>query len=258
MKKMRRREKFVIAAIALSLGLLIVQYTPLELRYIAVGLFSILTYGVSAWALADDLQKHEWLTILPLPALYAGAVALFYFLLPANLLSRISIFILFGIGMYALYLTANIYSVAKGRTIQLVHAAHAIGFLFTLIISLLSSNTIFSLRLPFYLTSTLIGLIHFPLIYMSLWSVTLDARPRKEMVGLSVLLSMLILELSLILCFVPFSIWHYALFIMSFAYIGMGVLHNHLRERLFGKTLREYTLVAGFVVVVFLLLFPLK
>lgn len=255
---MRRREKFVIASIILSLGLLIVQYIPLDFRYIAVGIFAALTYAISAWALADDLQWHEWTTILPLPALYAGAVGLFYFLLPVNLASRVSIFILFGVGMYALYLTANIYSVAKGRTIQLVHAAHAIGFFFTLIISLLSSNTIFSLRLPFYWTSLLIGLIHFPLIYMSLWSVKLDSHPRKEIFILSILLSMLILELALILCFVPFSIWHYALFIMSFAYIGMGVLHNHLKERLFGKTLREYTLVAGFVVTVFLLLFPLK
>lgn len=255
---MRRREKFVISAIILSLGLLVVQYIPLELRYIAVGIFTVLTYGMSAWALSDDLQWHEWFTILPLPALYAGSVGLFYFLLPANFASRVSIFILFGVGMYALYLTANIYSVAKGRTIQLVHAAHAIGFLFTLIISLLSSNTIFSLRLPFYWTSILIGLIHFPLIYMSLWSVRLESYQKKEILVLSILLSMLILELALILCFIPFSIWHYALFIMSFTYIGMGVLHNHLKERLFGKTLREYTLVAGFVLVVFLLLFPLK
>lgn len=255
---MRRREKFVISAVILSLGLLIVQYIPLEFRYIAVAVFTLLTYLMSAWALSNDLQWHEWFTILPLPALYAGSVGLFYFLLPANFASRVSIFILFGVGMYALYLTANIYSVAKGRTIQLVHAAHAIGFLFTLIISLLSSNTIFSLRLPFYWTSLLVGLVHFPLIYMSLWSVRLESYQKKEILVLSVLLSMLTLELALILCFIPFSIWHYALFIMSFTYIGMGVLHNHLKERLFGKTLREYTLVAAFVLVVFFLLFPLK
>ena len=255
---MRRREKFVISSVALSLGLLIVQYIPLEFRYIAVGIFTVITYLMSAWALSNDLQWHEWYSILPLPALYSGSISLFYFLLPANFISRISIVILFGVGMYALYLTANIYSVAKGRTIQLVHAAHAIGFLFTLIISLLSSNTIFSLRLPFYWTSLIIGLIHFPLVYMSLWSIRLESYQRKEIVVLSILFSVLILELAMILCFVPFSIWHYALFIMSFTYIGMGVLHNHLRERLFDKTLREYTLVAAFVMTVFILLFPLK
>ena len=113
---MRRREKFVIASILLSTCLLFVQYTSLEWRYWVMGAFVLLTYGISSWTLSDDLQRHERMTIVPVPALYAGAVGLFYFLLPSNLLTRIFILVLFGIGMYAIYLTSNIYSVAKGLT----------------------------------------------------------------------------------------------------------------------------------------------
>ena len=125
---MRRREKFVIAAIVLSVFLFFVQYTSLEWRYWVMAGFMVISYLISLWCLSDDLQRHERITIVPLPALYAGAVGLFYFLLPESLISKVLVLVMFGIGMYALFLTSNIFSVAKGRTIQLLHAAHAIGF----------------------------------------------------------------------------------------------------------------------------------
>lgn len=255
---MRRREKFVIASALLSLGLLIVQYIPLDFRYVAVGIFTVLSFLVSAWALSDDLQRHEWLTIVPFPSFYAAAVGLFYFLLPSGLSSRVAILVMFGIGMYALFLTSNIYSVAKGRTIQLLHAAHAIGLLFTLLTSLLFTNTIFSLRWPFYLNVLAIGVLHFPLIYMSLWSIELEQRINRIIFGLSALLTMILMELALALSFYPLSVWNNALFVMAMLYIGLGILHNYLRGRLFSRTMTEYSLVAGFMCVLFILLFPWK
>ena len=146
---MRRREKFVISSVLLSLGLLGVQYVSLDARYWAVGLFFIISYFMSAWALADDLQTHEWLTVVPFPALYAVSVSWFYFLLPEGIMSQFILLAVFSIGMYALFLTSNIYSVAKGRTIQLLHAAYAIGLLFTLIISLLSTTVVKIVRQAF-------------------------------------------------------------------------------------------------------------
>jgi len=125
---MRRREKFVIISILLSLGLALIQLIDLDYRYLAVAALGGLSYLLSLWALKDDLQPVEALTIVPFPSLYAVSVALFYFLLPENIVSRVSILILFGVGMYALFLVSNIYSVSKGRTIQLVHAAHAIVY----------------------------------------------------------------------------------------------------------------------------------
>ncbi|MCB9802328.1 MAG: hypothetical protein H6774_04550 [Pseudomonadales bacterium] len=255
---MRRRERFVIAALVLGFLLIVVQYIPLELRYLAIGVFTVVTYFVSAWALKDDLQLHEWLTILPFPALYASSVGLFYFLLPNHFLTRFIIFALFSVGMYAVLLASNIFSVAKGRTIQLLHAAQAISLLFTLLISLFFSNTIFSLHLPFYWTTLLIAVTHFPLVYLSLWSVELSTTFKREVLVLALLCTLLVAELALILTFIPFSLWYQSLFIMSFLYIGLGILGSHLRERLFFKTLREYGLVAGFVVFLFLFLFPLK
>lgn len=255
---MRRREKFVIAAVLLSIGLLGVQYIPLEMRYLAVSVFVILTYLVSAWALADDLQRHELITIVPLPALYSASVGLFYFLLPANWVSRILLLIVFGVGMYALYLTSNIYSVAKSRSIQLLHAAHTIALYFTVIMSLFFLNTLFSLKLPFWANGALVFLSHFALSLLSLWSIKLEERISREVVAMSMMLSAVLAELAIAFSFMPLNVWHISLFLMSVLYIGLGIGHNFLRGRLFGNTLTEYSMVGGFVLLVFILLFPGK
>lgn len=255
---LRRREKFVLASIFLSMGLAIVQYVPLEWRMVAIGIFSLVVYFFSALVLSEDLNFYEWFTILPLPALYAGAVGWFYFLLPEHFLSRLVILGLFALGMYAIYLTANIFSVAKGRTVQLLYAAHASSLIFTLLISFMVSSTIFSLGLPLYLIIPALALVHFILIFMVAWSVNLKKKDFKLELILSGLLTWLVVELSTALSFFPLKPWHFALFIMILVYIGLGVIHSYLQERLFEKTLKEYVLVAVFGLVVFLLVFPGK
>lgn len=255
---MRRREKFVIVSVILSLGLLATQYIPLEWRYLSILALFILSYFSSAWALSTDLQAHEWLTIVPFPALYASAVALFYFLLPEMIWSRLAVVVIFGVGMYGLFLTSNIFSVAKGRTIQLLYAAHAVALFFTMLTSLLFSNVIFSLRLPFYFNSLLLFASHFPLVLMSLWSIELNQKIGKDLLLYSLIFSMLLAELAALFSFLPLEIWSQALFIMSFLYVGLSILQNFLKGRLFKNTINEYNLVAFLMLFLFLVLFPRK
>ncbi|NCN06913.1 MAG: hypothetical protein GW946_03685 [Candidatus Pacebacteria bacterium] len=255
---MRRREKFVLSAIILSLGLLALQYVSLEYRYYAVAVLAFVSYFVSAWALSEDLQRIELLMLVPVPALFATAVSLFYFLLPSDMFSRIILLSVFGIGVYANLLTANIYSVGKGRTIQLLHAAHAIGLFLTLITSLLLSNTIFSLNLPFYAVGGLVALSHFPLILSGLWVVQLTPRIEKTVVYSSLLLVFLLFQFATVLTFLPYSIWYTSLFLMSILYLGISILRSSLVERLFSRALVEYALVFIFVAVLFIFNFPLK
>lgn len=255
---MRRREKFVIVSVILSVALLLMQYVPLDWRYGATLLLFIVSYLVSAWALSEDLQAHEWLTIMPFPALYASAVSLFYFLLPEMLVSRLIIIIIFGVGMYALFLTSNIFSVAKGRTIQLLYAAHAVALFFTMLTSLLFSNVIFSLRLPFYLNGALIFASHFPLVLMSLWSIELPPKIDRSLLTYTAAFSFILAELAIIFSFLPLAVWSQALFVMSFLYVGLSVLQNLLKGRLFQSTINEYNLVAFLMLFLFLIMFPGK
>ncbi len=255
---MRRREKFVISTTFLMLLFFALQHVSLDWRYWGIIAFSFVTYFTASWALSDDLQFHERLTIIPLPTLYTAAVSLFYFLLPGNIISRSLILFLYGIGMYALFLTCNIFSVAKGRTIQLLYAAHAVGFLLTLLTSLLFNNIIFSLRLPFWSNGLLIGVAHFSLIFTSLWSVNLEDFIAKDLLTYSVIISLFLMEFSMLLSLIPVTAWSAALFVTGLLYLILGILHSFLRGRLFKNTVTEYSLMGILLAVLFLVFFPFK
>lgn len=255
---MRRREKFIITALGLGLVLLGVLLTPAVWRIWSLVVFTVITYFCVGWALSEDLQKNEFFTIIPLPTLYALAISSFYFVLPASTPKRVLFIVLFGIGMYALLLTGNIFSVAKGRTIQLLYAAQTIALFFTLLISFLATNTLFSLNLPFIITAGLVAAVHYPLIAMSIWSVQLRNHFEQSDWLLTGLLALAIFELSIALSFIPFPVWVVGLLVMSLLYIGLGVFQSYLKGRLFLKTIREYSLVTGVSILLFILLFPGK
>lgn len=255
---MRRREKFIISSVLLALGLLAIQYITLQYRMIAIFIFLVFSYLVSVWALYDDLYGVEWITIIPLPALYGVSVSMFYFLLPNNWISRIFILALFGIGMYALYLTSNIYSVAKTRTIQLLRAAHTIGLLFTLLTSTLMTNFLFSLHLHFWFNGLIIFLIHVPLFLSSLWAVDLQPKIEKKIWIATIVFSLVIAQFGVMLSFFPVSVWNASLLTTSACYVILGILHNHLQQRLFRNTIIEYLTFAGLVFLSFFLLMKWK
>ena len=250
---MTKRRKFIIGALLLSIGLMALQFIPLEYRFVGVFAFFLVTYLVSAWVLFDDLKGIEWVTILSLPSLYAVAMSLFYFLLPSNTISRLIILTLFGIGLYAIYLTENIYSVAAIRTIQLLRAAHAVGFLMSVLVLVLLYNTIYSLRWPFWANGLLVAVVSFPILLQGLWSVKLESRISKEVVVMSVGTTVLLLELAVILSFLPVTVWVASLFLATVAYVVLGLLQHALDERLFSRTLYEYVGVGIFVLVATLL-----
>jgi hypothetical protein len=255
---MRRREKFFISSLLLSGLLLSIQAFPLEWRMPVSAAFMVITYFVTAWALSDNLNRHEWLTILPMPALFAGSVAFFYTLLPATLISRAAVFIVFAIGMYALLLTDNIYSVAKGRSIQLLHAAHAVGFFFMMFASLLFTETIYSMRLPFYLIGILIFIVHFPICFVSLWTMQVKEVITREVIAYSLLFSLLLAEFAVAFALMPLSVWNSSLLIMALLYVTISYVRSILLGRLFARTFTEYAAAAIFLCIFFILIFPLK
>lgn len=255
---MRRREKFVISSIILAFGLLVLQYIPLEFRLLGVVIFFFISYLVSAWALFEDLSGVEWLTIVPLPSFYAFSVALFYYLLPESILSRILILVLFGVGMYALYLTANIYSVAKVRTIQLLRAAQTIGLFFSLLMSVLMTNTIFSFHLPFYLNGLFVALAHFPLFLIGYWSIKLSPTVEKNVWFITAASAILVGQFAVAFSFFPLTIWSASLLVTAVTYILLGLFYSHLQERLFKNTVGEFIIFSLFVSAAFFLLVQWK
>lgn len=240
---MRKREKFLISSLILSFALLGTQYVPLDYRLLGTALLFFVTYAVSAWALFEELNGIEWITVVPFPAWYASSVSVFYFLLPENLLSKSIVLVLFGVGMYAIYLTSNIYAVAKFRTIQLLRAAHTVGFLITLLITFFFSNTVFSFHWPFWANGIAIACTTFPQALLSLWSVELKNRIDKSIFYQSIAVAVLAGELAIVISFLPISLWIASLSIVGGLYTALGILVSQLHGKLFRNTAWEYTSV---------------
>lgn len=245
--QMSKRKRFVLVAFLLTLGLVGIQAVGVDRRYEAIIFFSGVSTILSAWALFSDLKGIEWLTVLTLPALYPASVALFYFLLPQSLISRILLLGLFGLGMYALLLTENIYSVAAIRTIALLRAAHAVGFLITILTAIFFVGTLLSLRLDFWINAVGVGLIVFILLLQGLWSATLPPRLPPAVVSASLVLSVMAGLLTAAAGFLPIIPLVSAFLISGYLYVVLGLMQYELQGRLFPKTVQEYLTVGAMV-----------
>ncbi len=230
---MNKRSKMVLTSVLLTLGLWGTQLVDVESRYQAIGLLAGVSYGLSTWALFEDLKGLEWFTVLILPVMYSVAVALFYFLLPERILSRIIIMGLFSIGMYALLLTENIFNVAAIRTIQLLRAAQAVGFLLTLLVAFFLWNTIFSFKLAGWWNGLFVLITGWPLVFQGLWSVNLEPNITKKLLNYSLVLSWSLAWLAVMISFWQVTIAVASLFLVSGLYVGLGLAQHALSGRLF-------------------------
>lgn len=243
----------VLSAVLLSVGLIGVHSAPLEWRYALTALLSGLTWMLTAWSLKDGLSGIEWLTVTLPSVLFTASVGLFYVLLPQSWWAKTLIVLLFGIGQYALLLTANIFSVAAIRTIALFRAASAVGFVMTLLTGFFLFDTILSFRLHFWAVGLFVTLVSFLLFVPGLWSVELDQRLTRTVLRYSSVLALVMGFLSIAISFWPISIAVSSLFLSTGLYIFLGVSQHHFSQRLFKKTVWEYVTVAAVVLVTMLL-----
>lgn len=252
LKKISKRQKFVVSAFLLSLGLLGIEISDISWRYQAIGLLIGLTYLLSAWSLIEGLSGIEWFTVLILPTLFTAGVGFFYFLLPAALLTKLPVIILYGLGIYILLLVGNIFSVAAIRTIQLLRSAQAVGFLLTLVTSFFLYDTIFSFRLEWWVNFLLVMLVSFPLVLPGLWSINLEEKFTSQLWVYTFGLSLIQGEMAMTFSFWPVTVAVGSLALAATLYISLGLSQHQLAQRLFPKTINEYLYVG---IVVFLVIF---
>lgn len=247
-----KRQQFVAITLLLTVGLMVTQVVPGELRYPLVVTFSIATYFLCAFGLREDLRGAEWLTLLTLPTLFTAAVLLFYFLLPVRWLTRLPVAILYAVGMYALILTENIYNVAAERSIALLRAAHSVGFLLTLITYFLLVSTILSFRLSAGLNTLAVSIVTFVLVVQSLWSVGLEPRVSRRVWQMSGCIAIVLGELAWILEFWPVQQALIVLFLTTCTYCTVGMAQQYLEDKLYKKTAVEFGSVVAIVFIILL------
>ena len=160
--------------------------------------------------------------------------------------------IFFGVGMYALLLTANIFSVSTIRTIALVRAARGVGFVLTLLTFFLVFDAILSLRAPIYMTSALVFVSSLPIYKQGFWSVLLDKEFSKDILYLSATAALVTAEIAIALYFWPVTVVVGSLFLTVTVYMLLGLGQSSLETRLFPVTIREHIVVG---VLVFIAMF---
>jgi len=156
--------------------------------------------------------------------------------------------------MYALLLTENIFNVAAMRTIQLLRAAHAVGFLLTLLVAFFLWDTIFSFKLAGWWNGLFVLVTGWPLIFQALWSVNLELNITKKLLNYSFVLSWSLMCLAVMISFWQITIAVASLFLVSGLYVGLGLMQHALSGRLFKETIKEYLGVGLIVFIITILL----
>ncbi|MBI2268487.1 MAG: hypothetical protein HYU80_03565 [Candidatus Blackburnbacteria bacterium] len=246
---MTKRQKFVISSLILTSGFISLQFLDTSFRYQAIGGLTLLSTLLTLWSLKEGLGRNSTLLVLILPTLFTAGVGFFYFLLPPTLFIAIPVLMLYSLGIYALLLTSNIYTVAAARTIALLRAAHAVGFLLTLLTSFLLFDTLFSLRSYFWANGVAASLVSFPLLLQGFWSIDLERKLGREVLLLGAVFALVTGEIATVLSFWPVTVAVGSLALTTVMYMGLGLGQAKLQQRLFPKTIKEYFLVGAIVFV---------
>lgn len=258
---MTKRQKFVIGSIFLLAVFFGVQFIDFSYRYYSIAGLGVLGLLISFWALKESLSRNATLLVLILPVFFTVGTQIFYlgldssnfpklFFFPAEYttyLVKALMHVIYVIGVYAIFLTANIYTVAAARTIQLLRSAHAVGFVLTLVTSFFLFNTIWSLRAPFWVNGIGIGLISLLLLMQGFWSIDLEEKINRELLGLSGGSALVVAEIAIMLSFWPITVSVASLAATTGLYALLGLGQAKLQQRLFGKTVKEYLFI-GMVV----------
>src|SRR4030065_388651 len=99
-------------------------------------------------------------------------------------------------------------------------------FYFTVIF--LSSNIIYSLRLPFWANMLIMTLISFFLVLQSLWSVILDKHFNSKLYFYAAIIAVGVGELSMVLSFWPIENASFSLLLSATYYSLVGVIQQYL------------------------------
>ena len=242
-----KRQRFVLAVIFLSFGLFLSQHLLGKSGIFVSFFLSLLTVVLLFVSNYKDIRENFSPFYFVLPFFYSLAFGLFYFLVPARFLTRMLMTSFYAVGLYSLFLSQNIFTVAVMRTIALLSSARTVSFLITLVSYFFLSNVVFSLDLQAISTAILLFVYTFFLAYQSIWTYTMEKSFSIAMAIWSFALSFCLFESALLLWFWPSSPTFIALFLTGFFYVLVGLSHVWFDKRLFRNVLWEYMWVAVIV-----------
>lgn len=246
-----KRQKIVITSLLLSLSLYLFPFATEEFRVWILVAIIVSSYILSVWSIFRDVSGFEFLTLFTLPVFLTASLALLIFNFEPENLVRVILSLTFGVVMYIILLSENIFNVSAERNIPLIRAANTVSYLGTLFVSFAIFSLLFGLGLDFWIFSIIVTIIGVMLFNQSFWKIELEDTPSPHITVSSFVSGIILGQIALALTFWPLDPAKVGLALTATVYVLLGVLQHQMNNDLKRGTVLEYTFVA-FAVFVFL------
>lgn len=241
--KLPRRLRFVISAVVLTVLMLGTTFFDFDTFWYILPLLVLATYFFTYFAVLEGIDKNEWIVLFIMPVFFTIFMYFFYYLFPVRWLTRVPLVLFYGLSMYALLLTSNIFNVGVEKNIQLYRAAFSVNFLFQTLIIFLATEVFLSFRQVFAVNAIGMFAVLFPVSLQLFWSVHPQSKIEKKDMFYAAVTSFLISQAVTVLSFIPLKTTILALFITGAYYSIGGLMYHYIDEKLFKQTVREYFMV---------------
>lgn len=246
-----KRIRIIIMTLVMTIVVAIASFFPFNSTWMYfMVILAISAYLTSYIAIFEGIDGTELIMLFIMPVLFVLSLYTFYSLLPVRWLTRIPFLALFSMGYYAMLLSSNIFNIGVEKSIQLYRAAFSVNYISQTLVIFIMAVVILSFRLNYFMTSLFLGGVMFITSLQLLWTVELKEHVEKRLVKYSGATAIFLIELMILLSFVPLAINVYALIVTTAYYAILGILTNYVGDRLFRTVIREYIFVFIFVVII--------
>jgi len=249
-KKFDKRIRVVVGTLFMSGIMLIATFYFFDKAWIFIPIFLLVTYVVTWLTISEGIRKVEWIMLFVIPLFFTISLYFFYFLFPVRWLTRFPFIILYGVSLYAILLTVNIFNVGVKTYLQLYRLVFSVNYFFQVLLFFLIINVILSLQLNFLINGISLLLLTAVMLLHLLWTVKLDLIIEKEIFYYCSIIGIIMAELAVWLSFIPMRAAISALLLSASYYSLAGLVYSYFNKRFFKEIIREYIFVIGFVILI--------
>lgn len=242
-----KRYRLVISVLVMVAFVLVASFFPIDNAIFIVPILAVFCYVLTFFCILEDIEKIGWYGFFFMPVAATIFLYLEYFLLPGRWLTRLPFIIIYGISIYAILLTSNIFNVGVEKSLQLYRAAFSVNYFYQTLIIFLGFNFLFSLQLNPLLNMASVAILAFFFSFHLLWTIRLKRYIESEVLRFAILIGLIFGQIGLIISFIPLKPTISSLFLASSYYSLQGLIYHFLDQRLFKETVREYIFVWIFV-----------
>ena len=246
-----KRQKIVITSFLLSLSLYFFPFASEEIRLWLLFGIILVSYLLSVWSIFRDVSGFEFLTLFTLPTFLAASFAGFIFQFEPENLTRLVLSVIFGVVMYIIMLSEDIFNVSAERNIPLIRAANTVSYLGTLFVSFVIFSLLFGLGLDFWFFAPIVVVVGILLFTQAFWKNELEKTPSPHITINSFVSGVVLGQIALSFSFWPLNPAKVGLALTAAVYVLLGILQHYMKDDLKKSTVLEYLFVAA-VVFVFL------